>query len=47
VPVATTLLPIACTLGVVEGPQRLREWQELAAAGMGRETTAGKVTLIF
>ena len=42
------LLPIACTIGAAEGPQRLREWQEVAAvAGIGRTTTEGKVTLIF
>jgi len=42
------LLPVACTLGAIDGTQRLEEWRRLsAAAGLGRQMTDGKLTLRF
>jgi hypothetical protein len=42
------LLPVACTLGPVDGAQRLEEWRRLSATtGLGQELAGGKLTLRF
>lgn len=42
------LLPIACTLGPDDGPQRLEQWRRLSTvAGAGRTQAPGRVVLRF
>jgi hypothetical protein len=42
------LLPVACTLGAIDGAQRVEEWRRLStAAGLGRGVAGGKLTLRF
>jgi hypothetical protein len=47
-PSGRPLLPVACTLGPVDGAQRLEEWRRLSATtGRGQELAGGKLTLRF
>jgi hypothetical protein len=42
-PAGRSLLPVACTLGVEDGAQRLEDWRRLfATAGIGRELTSSE-----
>src|SRR4051812_6975202 len=47
-PSGRPLLPVACTLGPLDGAQRLEEWRRLSATtGLGKELAGGKLTLRF
>jgi hypothetical protein len=47
-PNGRSLLPVACTLEVADGAQRLEQWRRLSVtAGLGRELAGGRLTLRF